>query len=787
MTGLRTLPIRVAPAPGEALDSWLEALAARLATPLGDVLRALGLPAQARDEERARGLPADWTIVLSREEAGAVAYVTGTRADQLGRMTLAHYDQRALRLDVAKREVNRRALWGRGSGSRFCAACLAESGGRWMLTWRLGWSFACLAHCRLLADACPCCGRVQRRRPYSGNRVPQPGHCSTPPPRRKGHAFPGGCDFDLTQARSPVLPADHPVLRAQRRLLAVIESGTADFGAYRAHPQPAPAALTDIRALAGRVLADVASDDLSSLAPGDVVDAHLALRRDQARAQGRPGFMAPPHAASTAVAAVAALGILEHDTVQHAAHAMRALIQMIREKQWQVSATSIDSWGRGISPVLKAVHLAALGPSMRPGEQLRHRTVSALPTRPAGETARSSRRARKIPGSLWPAWAVRLSPPGGAYPQTLAPVLSGMLLLVGARIELAQAADLLGSATDGPTLSRIMQLLRDDPHWTAIHTGLDQLAEYLDAHDVPIDYRRRRALDYAGLLPTGQWRELCRSISMPPGLGRRRQVAQCLLFQRISGLPYAAMPDAAVKPADFKAQVARFAIVRTPELAAALDDAARDFLARQKVRGEPVAWQPPIDLLDGLDFPGPDPERIDIPHLHRLVRAAGRPQRSAAQILGTTADAVQFALEEHPAPAAALTASQSRATGRIRHEVRSLLPADEFSRLYRDQRQSLRQIARLVGCSRQTLARLAGEYGIVLREGPQDYKRRGTVGREWLYEQYVIRCRTLPDLAREKGMSTSNMARWARTHDIPLRARGGASHAAALVRLSAEV
>ncbi|MCQ6552094.1 LysR family transcriptional regulator [Streptomyces sp. C10-9-1] len=74
------------------------------------------------------------------------------------------------------------------------------------------------------------------------------------------------------------------------------------------------------------------------------------------------------------------------------------------------------------------------------------------------------------------------------------------------------------------------------------------------------------------------------------------------------------------------------------------------------------------------------------------------------------------------------------------------------------------------------LTGLAKDYGIPLRVGPKDYKRRGTVGRDWLIEQYVHRRRTLPDLAREAGMSTANMARWAHTHNIPLRPRGGASH-----------
>ena len=38
---VRTLPIRVAPIDGEALDSWLEAIAARTHTAFGDVLSAV--------------------------------------------------------------------------------------------------------------------------------------------------------------------------------------------------------------------------------------------------------------------------------------------------------------------------------------------------------------------------------------------------------------------------------------------------------------------------------------------------------------------------------------------------------------------------------------------------------------------------------------------------------------------------------------------------------------------------------------------------------------------------
>jgi hypothetical protein len=105
-----------------------------------------------------------------------------------------------------------------------------------------------------------------------------------------------------------------------------------------------------------------------------------------------------------------------------------------------------------------------------------------------------------------------------------------------------------------------------------------------------------------------------------------------------------------------------------------------------------------------------------------------------------------------------------------------VLTEEEFRRRYCEQHQSLYDIANQTGFSRQILTRLAAEYGITLRKGAQDYKRKGAVERDWLLEQYVHCGRTLPDLAREKNMSTANMTRWAHAHQIPLRPRGGASH-----------
>ena len=610
--------------------------------------------------------------------------------------------------------------------------------------------------------------------------MPVPGRCGIRPSRTGDLAIPAGCGKDLTQAETLGLPVGHPTLYAQRLILKTIESGNASFGPYGTLPQTTITALSDLRAVAGRILADLPADDLLRWVPQDIADAHMNGDHDEEThrgAQVRPGFMSPARAASTAMAVTAAFRILSQPDIQQAGVVMRELVEAIREEVWQVSTTSIDGWGRGISPVLRGVYLAALGQSLRPSDQLRHRTTSSLPALPTAGQTQIKRRARKIPATLWRSWAIRLSPLEGAYPRILAPVLSSAVLLADTRMDLDDVASRLGSVTDGRTISRLLQLLADDSRWEAIVSAVTRLADYLDDNDVPVDYQRRRQLDYSGLLPPRQWLDLCRRTGVPPGLGRRDKMARCMLFARISGLPVEAAPDFdTASEAYFRAETARFAAVRTPELAAALDETARDFLARHRIRDEPVIWHPPVSLVSDLDLPGPDPSLIDVSRLHELIQGRRNPAEHAAEVLGTTIDAVRLVLDEHPAPAAPLTTAQARATGQIRHAARQVLTEKEFRRRYGDQHQSLYEIAKHTGFSRQTLTRLAAEYGITLREGPQDYKRKGVIDRDWLLEQYVNRGRTLPDLAREKNMSTANMARWAHLHQIPLRPRGGASH-----------
>jgi molybdenum-dependent DNA-binding transcriptional regulator ModE len=775
----RTLPIRLGPLPGEALDSWLEAIAHRLAVPLNDLMWAIGLTGGAHRRSNRPG-STDRTIALPPADARAIAVATGLNEPSVHATTLARYDQRAVLLDPVTRLVKVRTLWGRGQGSRYCPDCLAATGGRWQLRWRLSWSFACPAHQRLLADDCPSCGRSQRFRCSAQHDPPRPGYCENPvhpaEPERGRVRGPTGahvrCGTDLSRAATIFLPDDHPVLRAQRLLDDLIETGTADFGVYATRPQPVVTALADLRAIAGRAIAythnSVGGPATAAPAGDPVTTAIQALaqaqhQRASARAKIRPGAMAPPTAATAAVGLTTACNVLLAADVHAAAAAVGWLVTAPRPGGRATSPSTVDDWGRTTSPVLHAVKLAALGPGLRPTDQLRYRTASPAPREPDVTTAAAARqRAARIPTLCWPSWTVRLCPPHGALTRMVRPALSSALLLVGTHLNLTDAAELLGSATGCQQISKTVQLLQATEQWPDTAAALIRLAGHLDAHNIPIDYQRRRQLDYRRLLPAAEWRRLCRHARTPRDPGVYARAARCVLFEQLSGLPACSAPfgSTASTPA-FRVKMTQLAVVITPGLADGLQQSAASFLARHGVTGEPVAWDPPLRLLDGLHLPGTNPNEIDLEHLHRLIRRDHASIPTTAHRLGTTSEAVQLLLHQHPAPAIPAT----RKVGKSHREIPS---RDQFAQYYLGEHLSLAEIAKRAGLSSGYAAQLARDYRIPVR-GQKDYtvRQHPVLTRDWLHHQYLTCGRSLQDLATETGMSKSAIRRWARIYAIP--------------------
>lgn len=772
---IRKLPIRIAPIAGEALDSWLERIAHRTHAAFGDVLAAVGL-----DSHRAH-TTSSWLLRLSAEDAQRVSAATGVAIDVLETMTLAHFSERALRISDDARALSRTFPWVRGSGSRFCPMCLKATGGGWQLTWRLGWTFACVTHDCMLADACPDCGAVQRRRTLPGGFVPTPGACAHHFTNAVGRR-PARCGAVLAEAPVGLFDTDHPVVHAQRVVNAVMSSDTVYFGAYRIKPQPRIIVLSDIRAIAGRALAYATPQDLRGLIPDDLHAAYMEearYRKDHsgiARTDTKPGLAAPARAVTAAVGVLVALRSLEMSDVAGAGDELRWLVASARNRGLGSYPTNAG-WGRGISSVLIGIQLSALGPMLHPSDQLRYRIGSPLPRRATDRAVRARVLARRIPSMLWPVISLRMTVPN-CQQRFLRQVLPAALLLVGSRINFEEAARLVDAPIDSRAVSRVLQLFERNPCWPGIRDALVRIADYLGHHDAPIDYRRRARLDYSTLLPDHVWAGICRRTGTAGSDTRRGRIVRCFLFERLSGLPVGIAPFA-VDDTLFRGKVADFPRYLTPDLATELDDHAREFLDKRGIGDEPPTWEPPARLLDGLCLPGSDPAAVDLAALYRVMAGKRINLGAAAARLGTDRDTIRYLLDKHPAP----LEDPAPGTTCVRHnhayaKARQALPRGRLVELYCSQRMSLRDISVLVGVGRHVIGDLARDYGIPRRPG--GVQGRTSVDREWLYHQYVDELRALPDLAQETGMSTASMARWAKKYEIPMRGRGTPSHSATL-------
>lgn len=777
MTWTRTLPIRLEPTAGEALDSWLEALAHRTHTGFGDLLGAVGLPAA---NQRGAGR---WITQLTAEHLRSISDATETAPERIGATTLDWYSGRALHIDPRKATTTRQFAWSQVRGSRFCPACLDETGGRWQLAWRLELSFACLTHRRLLADTCPGCSQPQRIRPHVGYAVPQPGFCGNPASGALGKSAPR-CLADLREIDTLALPGHHPVIKAQTTINRLISIEPEVSGLYRDWPEPASKILADIRAIATRALAYGDTGDIEKLIPEDFFETyHAAMGNGRIRGETsggltRSALAAGANAPNVAAGILLALEILSAKDINGAGDRLRWLVSTTRNAGKAVTATNMG-WCRGTSTVLTGIQLSALGPMLKPSDQLRYRIGSEFPARPTRSSDETTAFAGRLPTMLWPAWSLPLA----IHTRTqreLRPALSCAILLVNGKHTLAEAAELLHSPVSGRAVSYVLQGLEADPTWASIRTALIRIARYLDQNRPPIDYRRRRRLDYTELLPDHQWKRISRDTATPGEQTARARTVRRYLFETLSGLPAAAAPCPPDSYGTTK-KVADFPRYLTTELADELSRYAEKFLRDNGIADEPVNWTPPVSFLNDLRLPGCDPTALSISDLHNRIRSRVRLGKIAAE-LGTKLDTVRYALQTHPLPTSLAPNTDQpdtrpRRAGAFRYAKR-VLTEERFRDLYHRQGQSLREVAAMVGVSRQTLARLAADYEIPLRE-PGRPTNHG-YDPDWLYNQYVNQARPLPAIAKDCGVSTSAVSGWAHEAGIPLRGRGGPSHEDAL-------
>jgi transposase-like protein len=748
-TEIRTLPLRLAPLPGEALDSWLAALAHRSQVCARDILIAAGLPGRIH-----RASQGAYTTRLTLEEAEQIAAATGVPAGRLHAMTLALYDGKALDLSPQRRAVNTARLWARGPGSRYCPPCLAETAGRWPLRWRLTWSVACTRHGVLLAHHCPGCGRRPHAR-YSRRAGLAANLCHTR--LDSGVSAEGFCGTDLARVGSLIHLGGqaHPVLAAQGWLdgiLAGIERGTT--------ADPAPrSTLTDLTVLASWLI--------RRARPGDFTRYGHGL--DQARAAYGTGWLnAPVDAAVLAGPLTRAVEIYRDLGEPDGVAAISTLLDRDAASNRNGRVTKLGNHGQRRSTRLQQTVWQAADSRLDTCDRLRFRTPTTTPRAPVPTDPKIAARAASIPLLLWRDWTILLMPRlgdrGALAAQT---ALSVALLLPGrSKRALAPLAALLHKRPD-VNVSQFLYTISKDAGRDTL-AAICTLADWLDEHPAPIDYHRRRALDGEELLPQQTWAEICFRTNTAIGRSARLQAVRRFLYQRMTGADLLrSTGQLAIRPRTGEAlRLAAAPFLMTEPLLEALDAHAGKYLEDRGIH-EPVTWSPPISLVSSLDLPGQAQLRLDLTTAFQDYQDRQIPPRTAALELGISLDRIRLHFETSP-PATpwphrlmALparnpkTPAGSRLHGALPQQLADqVLTRDFLLRERLTNRKSIKTIARETGQPPGQVTRRLAEEGLPSRVGKRS---AAPVDEAWLVQQYTVEGRSMRDIAAEAGMGPTTL------------------------------
>jgi TniQ len=779
-----TIPIRLLPLPGEAIDSWLETYAHLLHAEPRDIFQLAGLSRRWDHTERP-DYDKPWIYHLEPADLASLSTVTGVPAAQLASMTLACYEGTGLAATSAAAGMRRIPRWWRQPrSSQFCSRCLAGNGGRWLLPWRLPWTFACTRHHTLLAGICPACGRRHVRTRTGQPR--HPGCCDTtglplPPPRPGRGARP--CNHDLAAVSTPALPADGQVLRAQRHIDALITA------LLNSRSQPGKVAdlqqeLDDIYAVARACLA--ALD-----APAQPPPAIAAMLAELGTGPGSGGAItrAQPGGTHRQSAPVVAFGTTAATIMLQDRHdpdpAVAAwLVDVAGCRVNQSNPAQLLARWKNASPPIQAALLKQTGPRLSAADQLRYGTPASTPRRP--RPGDGTTRAAAMPGMLWRGWALRLNPAGSFAPLPYRLALSVLLLIADTDgITYRQAQKALGHAplTDPAKFSALNARLRQAGSLDPVLSALTQLARQLDDHGAPIDYARRRRLRRLAQaqLDTAEWRRRRFLLTHPdtwawrrhldradlPAFPRQEKFARLYLIELLTGTHPYFLPSPLRLPERGGQAYANFVFHLPRTLSDCLHQQARRLLQHAEI-DEPACWEPPFDWVTGITWPGPDPASISPHDLHELI-GAGLSLQAIAARLRTTTEHIRLTAARQPAP---------RPPGLRGSTVHPAPPTAEQVRRYAAQGFGLRKIAKLTGCQLSVIRPLLADAGT--RPPPAPGGAAASIDPQWLREQYNTSRRSIKDIAAQAGVPADNLAAYALSLGITIRQGANAgSHALA--------
>lgn len=699
--GLRRLPFRIRPLPDEPFDSWLEAYAHAYQATIAEMVLSLGLQeTRSTPAPAAHGSLNSWATSLTPTQLEHLEQATGLPSEDFARTTRSHFAGAATRFTSNGRISPTSAS--SGVAGRFCPECLLDSGGRWRITWQFAFGFACVRHRRILVDTCPECGSAPRQFDHPPLLIPTPGHCHNR--ASMSTELWSRCGADLTVGDERI-PASEVVLDAQRAVLRIVSTGIAKFGLYADDPQPAVVVLEDLRLLAriSRAVLRTNATLLDSAGLGTaLVEQFHSLKASKAE-------RSLAHPRSAILAAVGnACGYLALSEPER--------IGPLLANRVASSATT----GRYSRPFARVID-QTLGRRRRPTTTLR-----SLSSHVVGDPAE---RARKIPALLWRDWTQQLAP-NRMDQEVAASALAATVVLAGSDLTHGAALKLLDPRLSERRVTHLMMTLGDSRAEEQTLSAVARLARHLDRTAPPIDYGRRRSLDYTGLLTEPEWVAICRDIRVLPGAGRRWRVARLSLFTLLTGSRADAAPTQLLATTSSERAAARKFIDTAPRrVRTRIEQVGQEFLSARDI-DEPLAWSPPLDLLT---TPSPAPGGHTGPHE-----------------------------DEWPDAKPALERLHVAAPGE------SLVSAYTSGR-------SAESLASEYGVGKQTVLRALQVTDTPRR--PVGRAARIDVDDGWLRRRYLVEKATIIEIAAELGCSNQSVSRYLKRAGIPARPRGSGSRA----------
>lgn len=664
-TAKRLLPVRVEPMPGEALESWLAALATRMDATWGELLDAV-LPTGVN------GIAASYrgavlTTGLRDEERQAISAATGLSPAELDSMTLTgRYGAPLVTTD--QRTGRARTPWGLIYRQRYCPLCLKARPGRRKLEWFLPWMFVCGEHRCFLADSCPGCTQQQTVFYWFARRLyPRPERCDR---LIRSDTAPYRCTARLSRTHPDKLRQGHRVLTMQYRLTELLAAQTINAGVYLRAPVSPEQLLIDLHVLGNWLVRTPHLIELITLFGGRPTDHEIGVwgrRLSLPPVPGQPGDNDAGTASTERIAlnapaawvgagVTAALSVLMQPSLDEAGQALRAAVPSIttRELRYRRRKSGIVH-----SPAVTGVELKARAADFTVLQQLRFRTITELPRLPdTGRHARMNAMLHVVPTLFWPEWAFRLGIEVLAW-GTARQVMSRLLLTIGSTMAEHRMRRHLRDTVRIERLTRITDGLRGLPRWSSITTALLRLHEHLQANPPPIDYQRRRTLNYDKLLPEAQWTHLVADEGFRSA-PTTATAARLWLTEQLSGAPVHENPLKC--PGECSD---RMRGTLTSSLIKNLDAISVEYLRSQGVSQEPTTWVPPLSLLDGLSLPGVPAEMIKPNKIHDLL-ATGLTIPAVARRLEVSVWKVRYQIEHHPMPA---TMAASRPPKKIKGRI----------------------------------------------------------------------------------------------------------------------